>query len=1184
MIMKQFLLYSFLVMLIGFSQQALAQGVTTAAISGIVTDDKGEGIPGANIIAVHTPSGTQYGTVTRVDGRYNFPNVRVGGPYTVTASFVGYNEQKKEGINLALAQDFTIDFNLKEASIQLGAVEVKATKNAIISSDRTGASTAISNAQISRNPTLNRSFDDFTRLDPRAQGQNFAGRNGGYNNITIDGALFNNSFGLSSTVGGQAGAQPISLDAIDQIQVSIAPYDVRQGSFTGASINAVTRSGTNEFEGSAYYFLRNQKFVGDKLEGNKSSISKFDLFNTGFRLGGPIIKNKLFFFVNAEMQLRNDPLPGNYVATRDGVDPNSLTTSKVLASDLDGLRSFLTQKYNYDPGPYEGYLLKSNSWKATAKLDWNISKNHRFNIKYNYLKSYSDVPPSSSGALSGGRSPSVTNMPFLGAYYRINNNLNSVIAELNSTFGSKFSNTFTAGYTGFRDFREVSAGTFPLVDIGNNSGQALTSFGYEPFSANNVLNTDIYQISDNFTIYAGKNVFTIGTYNEFYKFRNGFAPNYNSNYQFASLEDFYSNANQVVNPSSITPANPTGTISNPTLFQIQYSALPDGSFPFAKITARQYGVYAQDEISLLKNFKVTVGIRADIPIIPTDITQNVNAANLTFRDGVKINTSQVQKTSLLWSPRVGFNWDVKDDKTTQIRGGTGIFTGRVPYVWISNQASNNGVQFGSQRLTTLSNDPTSPNYRPFNPSVDAYRPTGAAANTAYNLAVTDNNFKFPQVWRSNLALDQQLPWGIIGTLEGIYTKDINAVYHQNVNLPNPTRNAIGPDNRPIYYFLDANGIPINPKSSSKLPDGTYAPAKVLNNRINGSILDPANPGTELVVNNKAVANTPEQPNISDAIIMKNTNKGYSYAITAQLQKTFANGFFASVAYTYSQSKSVNDGGSIAQSIWRDRVISGDPNADVLGYSRYMQKDRFLANVSYRKEYLNKLATSISLFYNLAPGSVTTSGGTVGVGDSRFSYTYVGDMNGDGSGGGGNDLIYIPRTRGDILLTDIVQTDKTGAEVYRITADQQYTALDAYINQDKYLSERRGQYAERNGAQMPLQSRLDLKIIQEFFVNVGGKRNTLQFSLDLFNLGNLINSDWSLIKAPNRAALISFAGNDKTTGQPTFQFPNVGSTTTSPGTPLTSTFRTDAGISTASANLGASSRWQMQLGIRYIFGN
>jgi len=1149
------------------AQLGWGQGATTAAMSGVITDKTGAGLPGATVIATHTPTNTQYSAATNSDGRFNIQNMRVGGPYTVKVTYVGYADVTRNDINLGLAQNQRIDFSLSESTTELAAVEVTARRDAVMSADRTGASTTVQREQIERLPTINRSFDDFTRLTPQAgNNQSFGGRNGGYNNITIDGAIFNNSFGLASTVGGQANAQPISLDAIDQIQVSLAPYDVRQGSFTGAGINAVTRSGTNKFSGSVYGFYRNQDMVGSKVADIDQPYPNFNLKNYGFRIGGPIIKDKLFFFLNGEEERREDPPTGNFTANRSTTAPDANSTvSRASFNDLTTLRSFLKDKYGYDAGDFENYNLRTFSRKATAKLDWNISANHRFSIKYNYLKSYRDVPPSNSGALasSATRAQTQFGLPFFSSYYTINNNLNSIIAELNSTIGSRYSNNLTAGFSAFRDFRESPAGgSFPLVDIGTNTGRTmaggslnsantLTSFGYEPFSAFNILDSDVYQFGDNFTAYLGKHNVTLGTYNELYRFSNGFAPNYYGAYGFNSLDDFYASAKTAEAPNGYVrdaSGNPVpNTASGATLgyaqrYQLQYSALP-GGFPFGVTKAAQYGLYIQDEWSPRSNLKVTVGLRGDLPVIFSEIERNNNVANLTFREGIKIETDQLPKTTVLFSPRVGVNWDVNDDRKTQLRGGTGVFTGRVPYVWISNQASNNGVQFGSFTRTGAQVSAAN-NY--FSPNVDEFRPnpngTTPLANTAYNLAVTDRDFQFPQVWRTNLAVDQELPGGIIATLEGIYTKDVNAVYHQNVNLPNASGRAAGADQREIYYSLgavQANGLVTT----------------TANNRIYGG------QGGASATN----------PNISDAILMRNTSKGYSYSVTAQLQKTFNTGLFLSAAYTYSDSRSVNDGGSIAQSIWRDRSVSGDPNADVLSYSQYLVQHRVIASGSYRKEYINHLGTTISLFYEGAPGRDN-------FGSTRFGYLYGGDMNGDSQS---NDLIYVPRSQSEIVLRDI--TFANGAPTY--TAAQQWNDLNTYIEQDAYLKDRRGSYAERNGAVRPWQNRFDFRLLQDIFANIGENRNTLQLSLDIFNVGNLLNSDWGTVQTVNRTGLLSFSGYDGQ-GRPNFTYPYLtnpsvitpasGSTPAvySSGVPLTETFRKDTGA--------LASRWQMQVGIRYIF--
>ncbi|MFD2248275.1 TonB-dependent receptor [Pontibacter ruber] len=1065
------------------AQFSWAQGSTTSAMNGVIRDGSGMGLPGATVIAIHTPTNTQYVAGTNADGRYNLQNMRVGGPYTIKTSYVGFQEQRQDNVYLKLGQNLSLDFKLTQGDIALGEVEIVSKKDNVINPDRTGAATNVARDQIEKLPTLSRSIQDFTRLTPQANGNSFAGRSSSYNNTTIDGALFNNSFGLQSNVGSQTSAQPISLDAIEQIQVNLAPYDVRQGGFTGAGINAVTRSGTNDFSGSVYWFGRDERLVGRNVRDTKMPKQEFTLSQRGARLGGPILKDKLFFFANYEQERQSSP-GSSFVASRPG-----LTGSNVSAADaaqLDQLSKFLKDKFNYDAGPYENYNMETWNNKINTKIDWNINKNHTFSFKYNYLKSWKDIPASNSGAPAGNRQPSVTSLPFKASTYIINNNLNSYIAELNSRFGDKFANNFIAGYTAFRDFRESRGGIFPLVDIENGNKATLTSFGYEPFSANNVLDSDVYQLSNNFSIFAGKHVITLGTANEAYKFRNGFAPNYYGRYRYASLQDFYDDVNN-------------GT-AKATEYQLQYSAQP-GGFPYAVIKAMQFGLYVQDEWSATNNLKVTGGLRADMPIINTDLLENPAAAALTFRNGEKIDVSKAPETRVLWSPRLGFNWDVTGDATTQVRGGTGIFTGRVPFVWISNQASNNGVLFGSFLDTKQ-------NYK-FTDDVTAYIPQGGAASATYNLAVTDPNFKFPQVFRSNLAVDKQLPFGLVATLEGIYTKDLNSVYHRNANLPNASASMKGADNRPIYYKVDDNGNPV------------YVNSKLVGlNRVNG--------------------------NISDAIVMENTNKGYSYSLTGQLQKSFTSGLFASVAYTYSDSKSVNDGGSIAQSIWRDRQISGDPNDNVLAYSNYLTQHRAILALSYKRDYFNHLSTSISTFFEVASGN-------------RFSYTYSGDLNGDGLSG--NDLIYIPRDASEIALVAGKDDTRDAGLIW----DQ----LDAYISQDEYLNSRRGQYAERNGAVTPYTTRMDVRLLQDLFTNIGSKKNTLQLSLDIFNFGNLLNKDWGIVETTNRAALLNFVGYNAQ-GQPTISFPYLNS---SKQEVLTKSFRD---------NTSDISRWKAQLGVRYIF--
>lgn len=1091
-----------------------AQGVTTASIGGTVKDTKGEGLPGATVVAIHTPSGSKYATATQPDGRFVIQGMRVGGPYTVTTTFIGFKDQVNENVYLSLGTTTNLNVKLSEGDQTLETVEIVSSKGAVISGDRTGAATNIGREQIERMPTISRNFADMTRLTPQVNGNSVGGRSGGANNITIDGALFNNAFGLQSTIGSQAGAQPISLDAIEQIQVSIAPYDVRQGSFTGAGINAVTRSGTNTLSGSAFAYNRTDALQGFKVGATELPKQDLSSWQVGFRLGGPIIKNKLFFFANWETETRSTPST-SFQPNAPGLPPpgTGSNTSAASVQDLEGLKSFLGTNYNYNPQAYGNFPLRNYSDKATAKIDWNISDKHKFSIKYNYLRSYGDIAPSASGGV-GARAPSITAMPFFASYYTINNNLNSVIAELNSRFSNEVSNTFQAGFTAMRDFRESPGGIFPMVDIGNGFGQQMTSFGYEPFSANNILDSDVFQISDNLTIYKGKHTITLGTYNEFYRFSNGFSPNYFGLYQFSSLESFYASARAGLAQANGQTPNPQDLIDGvPSRYQLSYAVTPDGKFPFANFTAMQIGLYAQDEIAVRNNLNLTLGLRVDMPYINADIPPNPISDAMTFVDGYKVNISRTQGLTPLWSPRVGFNWDVFNNKKTQLRGGVGVFTGRVPYVWVGNQVANSGNLFNSFNATTAGggfNGLNSSNYM-FSPDVSRHIPVNRAPSSNFNLAFTDPNFKFPQVLRANLGIDQELPFGIIGTIDALYTSDLNAVYLENVNLKQTgTLNTEG-DKRPTYFA--------NPSQ------GTTA-----NGRLNATV--------------------------SDAIRLLNTDQGYSYNVTFQLQKTFKRNLFTSLSYTYTDARSVNDGGAVAQSQWRDRPVSGSPNATALSFSNFLTQHRVVASVSYRKEYAKRFATSISMFFEAAPSG-------------RTSYAYAGDLNGDASGGAGNDLIFIPRTRADINLVDIQSTTTAGAAPFVYTAAQQWADLDKYISQDEYLSGRRGQYAERNGVENPWFAKADLSIRQDIMFGSGNKKQTVQFSFDVFNFTNLLSSDWGVEKFVIRNNLISYTGLNAA-GQPNFTFPYADPSTR---TPLTTTFRNSTGL---------GSRWVAQFGIRYIF--
>jgi hypothetical protein len=1120
--MRKFLL---LILLTGItflvSKNASAQGVTTASVHGTVADDKGP-IPGATVTITHLPTGTVYSTVTRADGRYNLANLRVGGPYTFKVTFIGYKDYSETDINLNIGQDQRTDAKLLPNTLSLNEVVVTSTPGKVINSNRTGARETVNRQQIESLPTINRSLSDFTKLTPSANsntvgGNSFGGRSNLYNNVTVDGALFNNSFGLSNTLGGQTNSQPISLDAIDQIQVDIAPYDIRQGNFTGAGVNTVVKSGTNTFKGTIYNYFRSPALTGYNAGPTTVAKTPFDYRQTGLSLGGPIIKNKLFFFLSAEQERISQPAT-SYVATGSGA---SGPVSQADATTLNAIAAYLenpANHINYNPGPYQGYNYDTHSDKATVKIDWNIDKNNTLSAKYFYLKSYGDHPASNSNSgitNAGSRAPSPTTLPFYGSGYRINNNFNIGIVELDTRFSSSVSNRMTVGYSALRDFRSsLGSGTIPLVDIGNGTSDVngnvvsspnanLTTFGYELFTAGNILSTNIGQFSDDVTIYKGKHEITIGTNDQIQSYTNGFAPNYNGVYVYNSASDFLNGL----------PAQ---------TYAYRYSALPDGSFPYAKIKASIFSLYIQDKYNVTDNLKLTYGIRADLDAFPTTLAKNPAVDTITFQQGIHVDPSQLPKNRVQISPRIGFNWDVKGDKSTQVRGGTGFFAGTVPFVWISNQASNNGLLFGSYSITkgNPKNTPAQNAQLIFNPDVNHNRPPAGqgAANTSYELDVADPNLKYPKIWRTNLAVDHRFPGGIVGTIEGAYTKDINAIYHQNLVV--------------------SDGYTVLPG-----PEGQI--------RYNKKNITPTNPNA---------AQSATNPAITGLYYMTNTSKGYSYFVTGQLQKSFSNGFQFNAAYTHSGSQDVNDGGSTASTIWSTRYVAGNPNGDNLSNSSYVQPNRIIASASYKKAYWEHTATTIGLVFEVA------NNGAISYVTGSNSAIANGDINNDGAS---NDLMWIPRNQGDIeLVKDYAADPRTPTQIWN--------QLNNFINQDSYLSSHRGKYAERNGVILPYFNRLDLHLAQDFFVTSGKIKNTIQVSVDIINFGNLLNKNWGLYQnsfAGNfsgSTTVLKYQGIDPATGHATYSFPYLDKNNL---IPVTKSFIYDT---------SQLSRYQCQIGIRYIF--
>ena len=1074
---------------------------TTSQMLGSVTNG-GTGLGGATVTALHVPTGTKYTTTTRKDGRYNLAGLRVGGPYTLSVSYVGFKEQKIEGITLSLGADYTGDFQMITDTKELSTAIVSAGRqNKIFNSSHTGGQEIITRDQLAKLPTINRSVQDFTRLEPTSNGSSFGGRSSQMNNITVDGANFNNGFGLSATIGGQTGAQPIALDALDQIQVNVSPYDVRQGSFTGAGINAVTKSGTNTFQGSVYTYLKGPGTQGYLVETNKVPRPTFSYYTRGAYLGGAILPDKLFFFVSYEEVNQTAPAYTQVAATPS--QPASANiVSQATAAQLDSLKTFLKTKYNYDPGTYQGYSFVTNSKKVTAKIDYNINSANVLTLKYNRLRSYSQQPQSTSRTGSGfGKGPAYYSytygLPFSGSGYAINNNADIVIAELNTRFGNKWANKFQAGYTRERDPRSPgTSNPFPFVDILNGTGntygsQILTSFGYETYTYGNYINTDVYQVSDIATHYAGAHEITIGTQDYSRKYTDAFAPNFAGGYQFPSLQAFYTAAN--------------GGAAVDRYFQ-EWSNIPGGPFPQYSAGSTEIGVFAQDKWRVTNNFTLIYGLRYDLTIYKQIYLDNPYFDALQFKGGQTYNIGKAPGNASLLAPRVGFNWDVFGNHQTQVRGGAGWFDGPPPFVWLANQPGNNGVLIASNNFTNVpitTNAVTSPPT-----GVNTTPPTKVQSATSYGAAVTAANFKYPTVIKSSLAIDQKAGDGWVFTAEASYSKDVNAVYFSNLNLNESNAFAInnGGDHRLRYLTATAN--------SNKYYYG-------------------------------AGGATQANPSISTAILLANSKKGYAYTLTARVQKTWQN-LHVSVAYTYSQAKNVATGGSTASSLWSGRNVgNADPNADNLSYADYYQPHRVIAFADYRVLYGKNFATSVGAIFEAVPA---------GVG----SYTYGGsDLNGDGNSG--TNLLYIPRNQGDINLVKVGSGGTgTGTSSDPRTTSQIWNQLNNFISQDHYLSGRRGQYVQANAVVFPWWKHMDLNVTQDFYYQTkhAGK-HTIRLTMDLINVGNFLNKNWGIIKSQTTSTPLTFEGMGADGKTPAFSFPYLDATNQ---VPLVNSYTDNTGIS------------------------
>ncbi|MBK8955705.1 MAG: TonB-dependent receptor [Saprospiraceae bacterium] len=1071
------------------NSMSFAQGVTTSQLSGLISDSKGEPLIAASVFAIHTPSGTAYAVNTREDGRYNIPNMRVGGPYTIKVTYVGYSTEQRENVYFELGENKKLSFALNETTTELTTVDVIAKVGTL--GEMTGTGTQISSEKIANIPTINRDIDDFVKLTPQAStysdGISFGGMNNRYNAIYIDGAVNNDVYGLASsgTNGGSTGISPFSIDIIDQLQVVLSPYDVSYGGFAGGGINAVTKSGTNTLSGTAYYFVQNESLTGksnttytDRYGLTRSKLNPYEEKTYGFSLGGPIQKDKLFFFANVEVQKDETPAPFD-VETYLGLSTKA---------DLESLRQTLISKYGYDPGGFGNTSDKLDGLKLFGKIDYNLNENNRLTLRHNYTK----------GEQLDRTAGSTTRINFENTGILFPSITNSTALELNTRFKNKYSNNLILGYTTVRDDRDPIGNDFPYLII-NNGGNTSIRIGSEEFSTANELNQDIFTITDNFKIYNGAHTITIGTHNEFYDMYNIFIGQNYGTYTYDSLSGFLNDL----------PAR-----SYVRSYSLVDSLTGDGSKAAGIFKAMQLGLYVQDDWEINDKLKITAGLRLDMPVMTTDpavdtFFNNTALPKLKAQSDLanEVESGKVPDGQLMFSPRVGFLYDVNNNKKTIIRGGVGLFTSRIPFVWPGSIYTNNGLTLGR---VTQSDIPGGAIFRS-DVNNQYSNPNFKVPSGQYDLFVKD--FKYPQVLKGNLGLDLKLPQGINFSLEGVYTKITNNVVYTQIN-----------------------------------------------NDENGAFRWTSSADNRLYHTRKSI-----EPTYSAVYVASNTDEGDAYTITASLAKNFSFGLNALLAYTYGDANSLMDATSSQNSSqWRGQISVDGRNTPTFGRADYAAGHRLISSLSYKFNWFGSkhVATTISLFYEGKTGSPYSYviGGTSGQ-----------NVNNEvGSTSRNRSLIYIPKDISEINLVDYTVSGKT------VTAAEQWAKLDAFISSDSYLSANRGKYAEKNSNWMPYTSYLDLAIKQDFSLFVNGKRHTLQISADIFNLANLINSDWGVrYTVPgndfNNYQLMTFeklvadANNNNLVTKPTF------------------TYRGGSESGKASLDiLNGSSRWEMRLGARYFF--
>lgn len=1060
------LLISLLLILSAFAT-ANAQ-FTTSSMAGRITDEKGEALVGAAVVAVHTPSGSQYYAISNDQGYYSIQGMRPGGPYDVSVSLIGCQPVKITDVTLQLSETLSSDVTLKTDTELLDEVVVVASATKF-SNEKTGASTNISNREMMNLPNSGRSISALTKLSPYANGMSFAGSDGRSTNFTVDGANLNNNFGLGSSLPG--GGTPISLDAIEEVQLVVAPYDVRQSNFVGGGINAITKSGTNTFKGTAYGYYTNQNLRGNKVAGQdlgeRALSSNMQL---GATIGGPIIKDKLFFFVNFEYQKQ----PRQVVEWQASADKQAV---------LKKIADKLANDYGYDAGSYTTYPGDTQNMKILARLDWNISDAHKLSFRFNKTNNTYWYAPNGNSCDDKFRNKSYNrsseqSQPFSNNMYSQMNNVMSFALELNSRFSDKVSNRLLATYTDINDQRGTPGSLFPHIDIMTNgdysSGNFVpyTSLGTELFSYNNGVKNKAMNVQDNVTIFAGSHTITTGASWENMGALNSYMRNGAGYYRYASADDFLNGA-------------------LPLSFCLTYGY--DGnSNPAGEVKYNQFALYAQDEWKITNKFKLTYGVRADlIAFDNSTIVTNPNIAAINY-GGKKIDTGTYPKTRPQVSPRIGFNWDINGDKSVVLRGGTGLFQGRLPLVFFTNMPQYSGMIQGSYvassqidkktGLLTYSDDvkavlqkltsggkimtntaeivkllglPTSPSS------------TSAGKGGNSYISGVDPNFRMPQIWKTSLAIDWRVPtsFPFTVTAEGMYNKTIWGVCMNDwsINDSKLTAKFAGPDNRVNY---------------ANCTDYTYD-------------------------------KTP-------AYVMTNTNKGWGYTANLTVNMTPVKHLDIMAAYTHTESKEISGmPGSAANSVFTGMPTISGTNLSGLQRSQYVVPDVVKGSINYFIPFnaFHGKGLHLNLYYSAA-----SSYGN--------SYIYSNDMNGDGNA---TDLIYIPATKDEIM--------------FKTTADAD--AFWTFVNNDKYLSKHKGQYAEAYAGRAPWVHRIDLRIAEDFCFKIGNTTHNFQLSASIDNLTNLINSNWGVQKLScyqgsltGTIAPLKYEGVDATSGRPMFSMNKV----------------------------------------------